>query len=346
MLSKILHKIKQSKELTNHEIFSLFSAKQESETQKIFQLAYEIREEYIQCITLTSTVHITNKCSVTPKCKYCGFAAGTSHAGYYYPFYKSDEEILRAARVIEDSGISRVSCSGAHGYQGRHAVQAAKIVKENTHLELLVNVGSDISDETIPHLAAYGTDTICCNLETMNETLFSYIKPGERLYQRIKVCNMISNSEVELSSGLLIGIGESYEDRLYHLKFLKSFKGLAEIPIMGFHPYKGTPMEHHPPCPLRDQLLTIAITRILFPDVRITVPTPTIGPENIRYSLLAGADNLATVIPESYPHDIKGVGSPRCGTLSSVLSVLDSMGLSYNMKTPALSPRKKISVAG
>lgn len=50
---------------------------------------------------------------------------------------------------IEKSGIPRVSCSGAHGYGGSQAVKAAKIVKENTSLELLINVGSDLNKETI-----------------------------------------------------------------------------------------------------------------------------------------------------------------------------------------------------
>ncbi|MCA1916574.1 5,10-methenyltetrahydromethanopterin hydrogenase cofactor biosynthesis protein HmdB [Methanospirillum hungatei] len=346
VISRILKKIRQSKNLENHEILTLFSAKKESDILNILQTASGIRDENNVPITLTSTVHITNECSVTPKCKYCGFAAGTSRSGYYHPFHKTDEEILQAVRIIEDSGISRVSCSGAHGHGGEHALQAARIVKEHTNLDLLVNVGTDLSADTIHQLAAHGTDTLCCNLETTNETLFSYIKPGEKFYQRVKVCNMISESGLELSSGLLIGIGESNCDRLYHLKFLRAFKTLGEIPIMGFQPYIGTPMEHHPRCSMRDQLLTIAITRILYPDIRITVPTPTIGPENVRKSLMAGANNLATVIPDSYPHDIKGVGSPVCGTLSDVRQVLDEMGLKYILRTHPLTTRQKIPVTG
>jgi len=138
---------------------------------------------------------------------------------------------------------------------------------------------------------------------------------------------MISELGVELSSGLLVGLGESYEDRIAHLKFLRRFKSLGEIPIMGFNPYMGTPMQNHPPCSLEEQMKTIAITRILYPEIRITVPTPTIGPENVKYSLIAGADNVATVIPDSYPLDIKGVGSPTFGTLNEVVRIIREMGL-------------------
>ena len=56
---------------------------------------------------------------------------------------------------------------------------------------------------------------------------------------------MISNAGIELSSGLLLGLGESMEDRLKHLHYLNNFKTLGEIPIMGFNPYDETPMANH-----------------------------------------------------------------------------------------------------
>lgn len=55
------------------------------------------------------------------------FAAKTSHEGYYNAFYKSDEEILKAAKSIEVQS-PRISCSGGHGYKGKQAVNATKIV--------------------------------------------------------------------------------------------------------------------------------------------------------------------------------------------------------------------------
>jgi biotin synthase len=345
VIQDILKKIKHDDSLERSDILKLFSSvNNDVDFQRILNIAQSIRDDLGKHITLTSTIHITNQCSVVPKCKYCGFAAGTSTGGYYHPFYKTPDEILKAAKIIEESGIPRVSCSGAHGHNGEHAVDAARIVKKNTSLNLLVNVGTDLTSETLKKLADYGTDTVCCNIETTNETLFYYIKPGERLSHRIRTCNMISESGLELSSGLLIGIGESYSDRIHHLHFLKQFPNLREIPIMGFNPYKDTPMQNHPPCSLKEQMITIAITRILFPEIRITVPTPTIGPENVRYSLLAGADNLATVIPDSYPHDIKGVGNPECGTLPNVLSVIHEMGLKTSFKSHSMHLQRNIPI--
>lgn len=332
MIDKILDKAHQGKELSKNKILQLFEITDEENFRKLINIASNIRDSYSKDIKLTSTIHLTNICKVSPKCKYCGFASNTSKEGYYNGFYKKHDEILKIAECVDKTEIPRVSCSGAHGYNGRQAIEAAKIVKGKTSLELLVNVGTDLNPTAIKELAKYNTDTICCNLETINEELFNKLKPGERLEDRIKICEMICEEGIELSSGLLIGVGESYEDRVNHLLFLKRFKTLGEIPIMGFNPYKGTPMENHPICPIEEQVKTIAITRILYPTIRITVPTPTIGPKNIEYSLVAGANNLGTVVPQNYPLDIKGVGNPSYGNLKDVLNVVADLGLKIDPK--------------
>ena len=327
MIDDIFNKINNNEELSDDEFLELLNINDEKNLKRLFKTAVNIRNNESKTIKLTSTVHITNKCQIQPRCKYCGFAEKTSTKGYYNAFYKSDEEILSAVNSIEKARIPRVSCSGGYGYKGKQAVNSTKIVKGNSDLEILVNVGGDLTKKSIKQLGELGVDTICCNLETINEEVFNNVKPGERLQDRIDVCQMISDAGIELSSGLLLGLGESNEDRIKHLRYLSNFDTLAEIPIMGFNPYEDTPMANHPPFPLKEQLKIIAITRIMYPKIRITVPTPTIGPKNVEYSLNAGANNLATVIADNYPLEVKGVGSPNYGNYNEVVEVIEDLGL-------------------
>ena len=315
------------KKLTDEDFLKLLNIENDGDLKKLFETAVNIRNKNSKTIKLTSTIHITNKCQIQPRCKYCGFAEETSKKGYYNAFYKSDEEILKAAKSIQKATIPRVSCSGGYGYKGKQAVNATRIVKENTELEVLVNVGGDLTDKSINRLAELDVDTVCCNLETINEDVYNEVKPGETLEQRKDVCQMVSDAGIELSSGLLLGIGESPEDRIRHLRYLNNFNTLGEIPIMGFNPYEDTPMANHPPFPLKEQLKFIAITRLMYPEIRITVPTPTIGPRNVEYSLNAGANNLATVIADNYPLEVKGVGSPTYGNYNEVIEVIGELGL-------------------
>lgn len=327
MIDEILDRVLKNKKLSDEEYLKLLNITHENDLEKLFETAVNIRNNTSKTIKLTSTIHITNKCQIQPRCKYCGFAEETSSKGYYNAFYKSDEEILNASKSIQKATIPRVSCSGGYGYKGKHAVNATRIVKENTNLEVLVNVGGDLTEKSVNQLVELGVDTVCCNLETINENVYNEVKPGETLQQRIDTCQMISDAGIELSSGLLLGLGESPKDRIKHLRFLNNFDTLGEIPIMGFNPYDDTPMANHPPFPLKEQLKFIAVTRIMYPEIRITVPTPTIGPKNVEYSLNAGANNLATVIADNYPLTVKGVGSPSYGNYKQVVEVIEELGL-------------------
>ena len=327
LIDEILEKARKEQGLTDEEFLELLNITDEDNLNKLFSTAVEIRNRHSKTIKLTSTVHITNKCQIQPRCEYCGFAEETSSKGYYNAFYKSNDEILAAATSIEEAHIPRVSCSGGYGYKGKQAVNACKIVKANTQLEILVNVGGDLNSESINKLSELGADTICCNLETINEEVFNRRKPGDSLEQRILTCKRVSEAGIGLSSGLLLGIGESVEDRLKHLRFLSNFKTLEEIPIMGFNPYPDTPMAEEQPFPLEEQLKVVAVTRIMYPEIRITMPTPTVGPENVKFSLNAGASNLATVIADNYPHEVKGVGAPEYGNYSDVVDVIKELGL-------------------
>ena len=96
---------------------------------------------------------------------------------------------------------------------------------------------------------------------------------------------------------------------------------------MGFNPYDDTPMADYPPFPLIEQLKMVAVTRIMYPSIRITMPTPTVGPENVEFSLNAGANNLATVIADNYPHEVKGVGAPEYGNYTEVVNVIEKLDL-------------------
>ena len=327
MIDKILDKAENGQQLSDEEFLELLKIDDDEHLKKLFTIAANIRDNQSKTIKLTSTVHITNKCQIQPRCGYCGFAEETSSKGYYNAFYKSDDEILKAAKSINEAHIPRVSCSGGYGYKGKQAVNACRIVKENTDLEILVNVGGDLTSKSINQLAELGADTVCCNLETINEEVFNEVKPGDSLSQRIETCKLVSEAGIGLSSGLLLGIGESPEDRIRHLRFLNNFKTLEEIPIMGFNPYDDTPMANRPAFPLKEQLKMVAITRIMYPNIRITMPTPTVGPENVEFSLKAGANNLATVIADNYPLEVKGVGAPEYGNYNEVVTVIEKLGL-------------------
>ncbi len=286
-------------------------------------------------VEITSTIHVSNRCSLKRKCAYCGFAAGSSPAGYYKSFVKTEDEILKAALSMEFAGIKRVSISAGYGNFSA-VLKAVQIVKEKTGLEVLVNVGGDINEEELELLKSAGVETVCCNLETVNRELFERLKPDDSFEKRLKVCELVKEFGLKLSSGLLLGIGESEKDRKEHIKLLKSLE-VDEVPVMGFRPYPGTPMESVPPAPLTLQLRVIERVREVVDSCkRITVPYPTVGKEGVIPAVRSGANNVATVVPENYPLTVKGVGSPQVGILEELLNLFDSFGIETNVERERL----------
>jgi biotin synthase len=282
-------------------------------------------------IEITSTLHASNSCALKRKCHYCGFAVKTSPVGYYRLSEKTPEEMEGILKTIEESGIRRVSISAGYG-NFEKVYTAARLTKEKTSLEVLVNVGGDLERWQIKELASLGVETVCCNLETVNERLFYRLKPDDNLQKRLKVCEWVKEEGIKLSSGPLVGLGESDEDRKRHIKILKSLE-VDEVPVMGFRPYPGTPMENHPPAPVELIVETFKEVVEKIPSAeRRTVPFPIVGFEGLRACLEAGANNVATVVPKNYPMEIKGVGTPRVGILEELLPLLQSWGYTTNVR--------------
>ncbi|ADY74133.1 Radical SAM domain protein [Desulfurobacterium thermolithotrophum DSM 11699] len=282
-------------------------------------------------IEITSTIHVSNYCSFERKCAYCGFAVGTSTEGYFFLTEKKEKEIITAAKIIEESGIRRVSISAGYGNFYK-VLKALELVKKSTSLKVLINIGGDLNRERIRMLKKAGVDTICCNLETTNKNLFKKLKPSDSFKHRLHVCYLVKEEGIELSSGILVGIGETEKDREQHIEILKKLEP-EEIPVMRFMPYKETPMESVPPASLKLLIYVIKKVKKEIKSLkRLTVPFPTISKEDLISVINAGATNIATVVPQKYPLLIKGVGSPKVGILEEILEILKRHGIETNVR--------------
>lgn len=90
--------------------------------------------------------------------------------------------------------------------------------------------------------------------------------------------------KVPFTSGLLIGIGETREERLTGLIALRDlhqqYGHIQELIIQNFRAKKGTPMATAPEPPLEELRWTIAMARLAFgPSMSIQAPpnlTPTL----------------------------------------------------------------------
>ena len=80
------------------------------------------------------------------------------------------------------------------------------------------------------------------------------------------------------TTGLLVGIGESRDDRIETIKAIadlhNEFGHIQEVIVQNFLPKPGTTMYKKKPAPESEYLETIALARILLPnDIHLQAPT-------------------------------------------------------------------------
>jgi 7,8-didemethyl-8-hydroxy-5-deazariboflavin synthase CofG subunit len=118
-------------------------------------------------------------------------------------------------------------------------------------------------------------------LESSSIRLSSRGMPHERApskHPRVRAKSLISCGELNIptTTGLLVGIGETPQEIIDSLLFIKSlhesFGHIQEVIMQNFSPKDGTSMSRHP-APAREYFMrAVAIARILMPDMNIQVP--------------------------------------------------------------------------
>ncbi len=128
-----------------------------------------------------------------------------------------------------------------------------------------------------------------------------YRSPGKDPLLRLKTIEYAGKLKIPFTSGILVGIGEDWHDRIKSLIDLahlsNRFHHIQEIIIQNFNPQKGTPMARHPPPSEGDLLLITALARIIMPEeVSIQVP-PNLNKDNLIDLLTYGANDIGGISP-------------------------------------------------
>lgn len=138
-------------------------------------------------------------------------------------------------------------------------------------------------------------------LETSNNHLPCHrFSPGKKLEARISHIADAGRLGIAFTTGILVGIGESEEDRKQALQIIKKLNDryghIQEIIIQNFSPKPGTFMQDHSsPC-FSDMKETVRFAREIMPYMNIQIP-PNIFPS--FYELFEfGANDLGGISPD------------------------------------------------
>ena len=109
-------------------------------------------------------------------------------------------------------------------------------------------------------------------LETVSRRLVRkgmphYACPDKTPLQRLRTLERAGAKNVPFTTGLLIGIGETWEERIDALNAINAshhrHRHIREVIIQNFQRKPDIAMAHHPEPDLEDMLRTIAVARII-----------------------------------------------------------------------------------
>ena len=145
-------------------------------------------------------------------------------------------------------------------------------------------------------------------LESSSDRLMSegeahQYSPGKNPSLRLEIIENAGKLKIPFTTGILVGIGETFEERIMSLNVLaklsKKYKHIQEVIVQNFNPQQGTPMQNNPPPSEEEYLLSVSLARcILQPQVSVQIP-PNLNKERIIESLKYGANDLGGISPIS-----------------------------------------------
>ncbi|OGE22963.1 MAG: 7,8-didemethyl-8-hydroxy-5-deazariboflavin synthase subunit CofG [Candidatus Dadabacteria bacterium RIFCSPHIGHO2_12_FULL_53_21] len=152
---------------------------------------------------------------------------------------------------------------------------------------------------------------------------------------RMKTMEWAGELQIPWTSGILVGIGETWEERidsLYALKELNdAFGHIQEIIIQNFSPKQGITMEKYPPPDFIDMLKIVAISRLIFGEgMNIQIP-PNLNPDTYPLFVHAGVNDLGGVSPITIDYVNPEAPWPK---LERMRNIIEDLGFTLRERLP------------
>lgn len=117
---------------------------------------------------------------------------------------------------------------------------------------------------------------------------------------RLRTIEEAGRLRIPFTTGMLIGIGETLDERVDTLLAMRDMQGryghIQEVIIQNFRAKPDIPMRLHPEPGMLDHARTIAVARLVLRDMNVQVP-PNLSDDNYPFLLRAGLNDWGGISP-------------------------------------------------
>lgn len=317
IIELMLKCVEDRKDLTREEVLLLTDV-DVNELPILLSAALMVRLKHFGRLTTYSRkvfVPITHMCR--NQCAYCGFRIQSRKP------YMNIEEAMSLVKAGEKLGAKEVLVSTGEKpeevhEEARKALKAMgysstveyvrdfeeKVLKETKNMMAHTNIGVLTKSEMAelrPFNASMGLMLESISDRLMDKGMPHEKSPSKNPKIRLRMIREAGELKIPFTTGILVGIGETWEERVDSLIAIKKihevYGHIQEVIIQNFMPEPGTPMSTHKPPSLLEILKTIAIARLIFKgEVAVQAP-PNLNSKAYHTYLLAGINDWGGVSP-------------------------------------------------
>ena len=227
----------------------------------------------------------------------CRFCVQSGHYQTDAPVYPLQDEaaVLAAAAEAKRIGAEHFSIvTSGRGLVGRDLERVIALVakiRESVGIKVCASLGI-LSRPDLERLRAAGLCRYHHNLETSRE-FFDRVVSTHSFAERVETIVAAQAAGLEVCAGGIFGLGESEDDRISMARTLHDLK-VDSVPINILIPLPGTPLAGVEPLPVAEILRSIALYRLIFPDlpIRLAAGRETALGDFLSSALMAGADGM------------------------------------------------------
>jgi FO synthase len=270
-------------------------------------------------ITFSPKVFIPLTMLCRDRCGYCTFAKAPARLDSPY---LSIDEVLGIARAGRAAGCHEALFTLGEGPEERYPAAAEWLADHGyaSTVAYLAAACAAVLEETglLPHANAGALDradlallrTVSASqgmmIESTNPDLDAHRSAPDKVpARRLATLEAAGELHIPFTTGLLVGIGETREDRLDTLEAIATSHArhghVQEVIVQNFLPKPGTSMHRHPACPTDEFLWTLAAARLVLPD-DIHLQAPPNLSDQLAPLVAAGIDDWGGVSPVTADH--------------------------------------------
>lgn len=270
--------------------------KDDAGQDELLAKADKVRHDYVgDEVHLRGLIEFSNICR--NNCLYCGIRRDNAHLCRYR---MTEEELVETAKRGAALGFKTIVLQSGEDlhYTPERMCRIVEAIKKFD-----VAVTLSVGERTYQEYKAFkeaGTDRYLMRIETTDKDLYHKLDPNMSWQKRYECLLMLKELGYELGSGSMVGLPEqSIESIADDLLFLKEL----EVDMAGigpFIPHQHTPLKNAAGGTLDLALRTMAIMRLLLPDINIPATTAmeSLHPQGRIKALKSGANVVMPNITE------------------------------------------------